>query len=126
MHRSNELRAARLFAQVDPGAGWGAAVERRKRLAEAGKIQTNEGHPDDKKWKRLGEFAWHNIFLVDAAHAPSLVKVLPRFVETSRALFVTCFNLFVAGPRNWTSISRRSSPRLSSSAKAPGSRLDVT
>jgi hypothetical protein len=79
-HCANDFRAARLWGQVDPGAGWLAALERYKRLSAVNK-SPNEGHPDKEKWKRLHGYASHNIFLVDAADGAEVVKLMARSVS---------------------------------------------
>jgi hypothetical protein len=79
-HCANDFRAARLWGEVDPGAGWLAALERYKCLSAVNK-SPNEGHPDKEKWKRLHGYASHNIFLVDAADGAEVVKLMARSVS---------------------------------------------
>ncbi|KAJ7882191.1 hypothetical protein B0H14DRAFT_3433566 [Mycena olivaceomarginata] len=81
-HCANDFRAARLWGQVDPGAGWLAALERYKRLSAVNKFPS-EGHPDEEKWTRLHGYASHNIFLVDAADG-AVVKLMARSVSHSK------------------------------------------
>lgn len=67
----------RTFADIDPGSGWKAAVERRKRLRKLGK-ECEEGHPDFDRWEKLIDYSDYGTFLVDAIHAPEAVKLLAR------------------------------------------------
>ncbi|KAJ7791472.1 hypothetical protein B0H14DRAFT_3500386 [Mycena olivaceomarginata] len=94
-HCANDFRAARLWGEVDPGAGWLAALERYKRLSAVNK-SPNEGHPDKEKWKRLHGYASHNIFLVDAADGAEVVKLMARPSELEENLRAEQSSSFVA------------------------------
>lgn len=74
---ANEMRIARFFSDIDPTSGWAVAVERRKRLHAANKL-AELGHPDYEKWERLPYFGSDNAFLVDAARASEVAKLLAR------------------------------------------------
>ena len=71
---------ARTLADIDPGAGWRAAIERSKQLSKANKY-SKEGHPDHDRWDRIDKYRYSRIFLLDAAHTPEVIKVLARQVR---------------------------------------------
>jgi hypothetical protein len=77
---ANPLATARALAKIDPESGWAAANERDKRLRAVGKY-THAGHPDYDRWPRLSSYDSDNIFLVDAANGPEVLKVLARSVR---------------------------------------------
>ncbi|KAJ6510856.1 hypothetical protein C8R45DRAFT_1161963 [Mycena sanguinolenta] len=79
-------RAARIFADIDADSGWAAANAREKRLRDAGKYR-RKNHPDNERWERLEDtYSSHNIFLVDAANGPNVLKLLARPSELEARL----------------------------------------
>ncbi|KAJ7181406.1 hypothetical protein C8R43DRAFT_1116782 [Mycena crocata] len=73
---SDDLHAARLFSDLEPTLGWGAAMERHKRLRAVHKNE-RPGHPDYAKWVRLERFgSKDSVFLVDAAKGAGVAKLI--------------------------------------------------
>lgn len=73
------LCMARVFADIDPGSGWAAAIKQEKQRQANGNYR-RKGHPDNKWWDRLETtHASHNTFLVDALKGPEIMKLLARF-----------------------------------------------
>ncbi|KAJ7149273.1 hypothetical protein C8R43DRAFT_1236591 [Mycena crocata] len=74
----SHMRVGRFFADLDSDTdnlGWAAAAERHARLYAAHK-EEEPGHPDYEKWDRLQYYRRDNAFLVDAAKAAQVAKVL--------------------------------------------------
>ncbi|KAJ7908897.1 hypothetical protein B0H13DRAFT_2015778 [Mycena leptocephala] len=79
-HCAESFRAARFFADIDPESGWAAATKRQRALEAAGKYR-HKKDPDNERWERLETYDSHNIFLVDAANGPDVLKLLARFAR---------------------------------------------
>ncbi|KAF7333442.1 SET domain protein, sequence [Mycena venus] len=84
-HCADSTRAGRFFADIDPDSGWAAASKRQKQLEAAGQYRRKKD-PDNERWERLEKYDSHNIFLIDAANGPDVIKLLARPSELETRL----------------------------------------
>ncbi|KAF7305307.1 hypothetical protein HMN09_00782300 [Mycena chlorophos] len=74
----DDVGTAKILAGFDTAqTGWSAALQRQRRLSDAGKY-AQAGHPDHELWERSGRYDSHTSFFMDAEYGAALLKMLVK------------------------------------------------
>ncbi|KAK7028466.1 SET domain protein, sequence [Favolaschia claudopus] len=77
-HCADPDRAARIFAHIDPEAGWAEAYQRREEEDDYDYDRRRKKNPEQERWERLDKHSSRNTFLIDAAHGAEVLKLVAR------------------------------------------------